>query len=116
MGKLFGNTFPSAHFTLEARPMHSSRTLVVATVVAFFYTGLAAVSSRASVLTFETSPQADYPVAKLFDDPTSGGFSDYGDRVVGSSQTGVGPGGAYDYSYGTAGGDTPNVVASYPGR
>jgi hypothetical protein len=85
-------------------------------VISIIVGPFAVLPASASRLTFVTTPQADYPVSKLFDDPTSGGFSDYGDRVTGAAQTGKGPGGAYDYSYGTEGGATGNIVASYPGR
>ena len=53
-------------------------------------------------------------IAPLFTGPSGGGFSDYGDNVSGATQTGKGPGGTYTYSYGTAGGATPNVTVSYP--
>jgi hypothetical protein len=71
--------------------------------------------ARATVLTFDRSGTANFPDTKMWVAPASGGFADYGDNVVGASQTAVGPGAAYTYSYGTAGGSTPGITASYPG-
>lgn len=83
-------------------------------------------TGSATTLTFQVSPAVNdggnYRYAHLFGNSTDGSpwapicFSDYGDRVTGATQTGMGKNGFFTYFYGTSGGATPHIVADYPGN
>jgi hypothetical protein len=107
--------------------MKPLRIQIAATMVAFVgVIVFAAASSRASVLTFDRSGTAGQfgGVTTLYNAVSAGDYPDYGDRVTWAGNPGVAQvdasaarsqaAGTTILKYGTAGGQTPNVVADYP--